>query len=207
MAEEERQAMQEGRPAGDPAAEPDGEFLAAVRSQTRSAVDELLAVAGLSPGQVLVVGCSTSEVMGRRIGTAGSEAVADAILDALLEATQAAGVHLAVQCCEHLNRALVVERAAAERYGWERVTVVPMPRAGGSLAARAFRRLPDAVVVEEIKADAGLDIGLTLIGMHLRRVAVPVRLSTATIGHARVVAARTRPKLIGGARAVYELQQ
>ncbi|MBY6277174.1 TIGR01440 family protein [Symbiobacterium thermophilum] len=177
-----------------------------MRAEARAAVGELLEAAGLSPGQVLVVGCSTSEVIGRRIGTAGSEAVAGAILEPLLEATRAAGVHLAVQCCEHLNRALVVERAAAERYGWERVTVVPVPRAGGALAARAMRRLPDAVVVEEIKADAGLDIGLTLIGMHLRRVAVPVRLKTAAIGHARVVAARTRPKLIGGARAVYEMQ-
>ncbi|BAD39063.1 TIGR01440 family protein [Symbiobacterium thermophilum] len=177
-----------------------------MRAEARAAVGELLEAAGLSPGQVLVVGCSTSEVIGRRIGTAGSEAVAGAILEPLLEATQAAGVHLAVQCCEHLNRALVVERAAAERYDWERVTVVPVPRAGGALAARAMRRLPDAVVVEEIKADAGLDIGLTLIGMHLRRVAVPVRLKTAAIGHARVVAARTRPKLIGGARAVYEMQ-
>lgn len=185
---------------------PDEQFLMAVRAQTRAAAEELLDVAGLSPGQVLVVGGSTSEVMGRRIGTAGSEAVAEAILEPLFEVTQAAGIYLAVQCCEHLNRALVVPRAAAERYGWERVTVVPVPKAGGALAARAMRRLPDAVVVEEIRADAGLDIGLTLIGMHLRRVAVPVRLKTAAIGHARVVAARTRPKLIGGARAVYEME-
>ncbi len=207
----EEQRLRGGQPAaeeeqlrgGQPVEE---DLLAAVRAQTRAAVEELLTVAGLTPGQVLVVGCSTSEVIGRRIGTAGSDAVAEAILEPLLEATQAAGVHLAVQCCEHLNRALVVERAAAERYGWERVTVVPVPQAGGALAARAMRRMPDAVVVEEIRADAGLDIGLTLIGMHLRRVAVPVRLKTAAIGHARVVAARTRPKLIGGARAVYELQ-
>lgn len=203
---EERLSPPDAGPADGNPPVPDEQFLERVRAEARAAVGELLEAAGLSPGQVLVVGCSTSEVIGRRIGTAGSEAVAGAILEPLLEATQAAGVHLAVQCCEHLNRALVVERAAAERYGWERVTVVPVPRAGGALAARAMRRLPDAVVVEEIKADAGLDIGLTLIGMHLRRVAVPVRLKTAAIGHARVVAARTRPKLIGGARAVYEMQ-
>lgn len=183
----------------------EAQFLDAVRSQTRAAAAELLAAAALEPGQVLVVGCSTSEVTGRRIGSAGSEAVAEAILEPLWEATQAAGVYLACQCCEHLNRALVVQREAAERYGWERVMVVPVPKAGGAFAARAMRRMPDAVVVEEIRAHAGLDIGLTLIGMHLRRVAVPVRLQTAIIGQARVTAARTRPKLIGGERAVYVL--
>lgn len=181
------------------------QFLSAVRSQTRAAVDELLAAAGLAPGQVLVVGCSTSEITGRRIGSAGSEAVAEAVLEPLWAAAQKAGVYLACQCCEHLNRALVVPAAAAERYGWDRVMVVPVPKAGGAFAARAMRRLPEAVVVEEIAAHAGLDIGLTMIGMHLRRVAVPVRLQTNVIGQARVVAARTRPKLIGGARAVYEI--
>ncbi|MEW8976952.1 MAG: TIGR01440 family protein [Symbiobacterium sp.] len=184
----------------------DEQFLQTVRAQTRAAVDELLSAAGLSPGQVLVVGCSTSEILGKRIGTAGSEAVAEAVLEPLWEACSGAGVYLACQCCEHLNRALVVPAAAAERYGWERVWVVPVPQAGGAFAARAMRRLPDAVVVEEIAAHAGLDIGLTMIGMHLRRVAVPVRLQTAMIGQARVIAARTRPKLIGGARAVYEME-
>lgn len=179
--------------------------LTEIRMQTAAAVDELLAVAGLEPGQVLVVGCSTSEVAGQRIGTAGSEAVAQAILEPLWEATQARGIYLACQCCEHLNRALVVQREAMERYGWEQVSVVPVPRAGGAFAARAMRHMPGAVVVEEIRAHAGLDIGLTLIGMHLRRVAVPVRLKTETIGRARVVAARTRPKLIGGERAVYRI--
>ncbi|MFZ5813727.1 MAG: TIGR01440 family protein [Bacillota bacterium] len=183
----------------------DAQFLEQVRSQVRAAVDELLAVAGLQPGQVLVVGCSTSEVAGQRIGTAGSDAVAQAILEPLWELTQQHGIYLACQCCEHLNRALVVQREAAERYGWEPVTVVPVPKAGGAFAARAMRHMPGAVVVEEIRAHAGLDIGLTLIGMHLRRVAVPVRLAVTTIGQARITAARTRPKLIGGERAVYRL--
>lgn len=180
-------------------------FLTQVRTQVAQAVAELITAAGLQAGQVLVVGCSTSEVAGARIGTAGSEQVAEAVLEPLWEAVAGRGIYLACQCCEHLNRALVVPQAAAERLGWEAVTVVPVPGAGGAFAARALRRMPGAVVVEEIQAHAGLDIGSTLIGMHLRRVAVPVRLSLDMIGQARLTAARTRPKLIGGERAVYRL--
>lgn len=183
----------------------DTAFLTQVRDQVAKAAEELLAVAGLRRGQVLVVGCSTSEVAGSRIGTAGSEAVAEAILEPLWSITQAGGLYLACQCCEHLNRALVVQEEAAVTYGWDQVTVVPVPKAGGSFAARAMRHMPGAIVVEEIRAHAGLDIGSTLIGMHLRRVAVPVRLSLDMIGQARLTAARTRPKLIGGERAVYRL--
>jgi uncharacterized protein (TIGR01440 family) len=181
----------------------DAQFLSEVRSQVARATAELFQAAEMKQGQVLVVGCSTSEVAGSRIGTAGSEAVAEAILEPLWTLTQSHGVYLACQCCEHLNRALVVQEEAAERYGWEQVTVVPVPKAGGAFAARAMRHMPGAVVVEEIQAHAGLDIGSTLIGMHLRRVAVPVRLSFDMIGHARLTAARTRPKLVGGERAVY----
>lgn len=183
----------------------DATFLEEVRSQVTRAAADLFAAAALQRGQVMVVGCSTSEVAGARIGTAGSEAVAHAILEPLWDVTQAHGIYLACQCCEHLNRALVVQEEAAERYGWEQVSVVPVPKAGGSFAARAMRHMPGAVVVEEIRAHAGLDIGSTLIGMHLRRVAVPVRLSIDMVGHARLTAARTRPKLIGGERAVYRL--
>ncbi|HWI60423.1 MAG TPA: TIGR01440 family protein [Symbiobacteriaceae bacterium] len=183
----------------------DVQFLNQVRTQVAAAVDELLSAAVLQRGQVLVVGCSTSEVAGARIGTAGSEAVAEAILEPLWAVTQERGIYLACQCCEHLNRALVVQQEAADRYNWEQVAVVPVPKAGGAFAARAMRHMPGAVVVEEIRAHAGLDIGSTLIGMHLRRVAVPVRLSFDTIGNARLTAARTRPKLIGGERAVYRL--
>ncbi|HEY3367429.1 MAG TPA: TIGR01440 family protein [Symbiobacteriaceae bacterium] len=183
----------------------DREFLNEVREQVARAAAELLDVAGLKPGQVLVTGCSTSEVAGSRIGTAGSESVAEAILEPLWAVTRDRGLYLACQCCEHLNRALVIPEEAAERYGWEQVSVVPVPKAGGAFAARAMRHLPGAVVVEAVQAHAGLDIGSTLIGMHLRRVAVPVRLSMDMIGHARLTAARTRPKLIGGERAVYRL--
>lgn len=183
----------------------DATFLSEIREQVHRAAAELLAAAGLKRGQVLVVGCSTSEVAGARIGTAGSGAVAEVILEPLWELTQAGGIYLACQCCEHLNRALVVAEEAAERYGWEQVTVVPVPKAGGAFASRAMHHMPGPVVVEEVQAHAGLDIGSTLIGMHLRRVAVPVRLGLDMIGHARLTAARTRPKLIGGERAVYRL--
>lgn len=179
--------------------------MAAVERQTACAAAELLAVAGLKPGQLLVVGCSTSEVRGEKIGSAGSDEVAKAIFAALSRCCAEKGVYLAIQCCEHLNRALVMERPAAERYGLEEVGVVPVPKAGGALAARAMRQFNDPVVVEAIAAHAGLDIGSTLIGMHLKRVAVPVRLAQRQIGQAPVTAARTRPRLIGGARAVYEL--
>lgn len=183
----------------------DAEFLDQVRRQVGQAVDEICEVASLSTGTILVVGCSTSEVIGARMGTAGSEAVAEAVLEPLWRATQERGIFVACQCCEHLNRALVIQREAAERYRFEEVMVIPVPKAGGAFAARAMRELPDAVVVEEIQAHAGLDIGSTLIGMHLRRVAVPLRLSLNMVGHARLTAARTRPKLIGGERAVYRL--
>lgn len=180
-----------------------GVDVAEVREQVRRAAAELLAAAGLRPGEILVVGCSTSEIAGQRIGTAGSVELADAVLDGLENALAGSGVFLAVQCCEHLNRALVVEGEAAGRHNLEPVTVYPVPGAGGALAARAMDRYTAPVVVEEIRAHAGLDIGQTLIGMHLKRVAVPVRLSVGRVGHAVLTAARTRPKLIGGERARY----
>lgn len=180
-------------------------LLATIERQTVSVVMELIAVSGLKPGQLLVVGCSTSEVRGEKIGSAGSDEVAQAIFSALSRCCAEKEVNLVIQCCEHLNRALVMERPVAERYGLEEVGVVPVPRAGGALAARAMRQFIDPVVVESIEAHAGLDIGSTLIGMHLKRVAVPVRLTEKQIGQALVTAARTRPRLIGGARAVYEL--
>lgn len=177
----------------------------AIHSQTQAAVAELIDKAGLTTGQILVVGCSTSEVRGARIGSFGSDEVAGAIVSALREAVQDTGIFLALQCCEHLNRALVVERQVMERYNLEQVAVVPVPKAGGAMAARAMHDFADPVVVETIIAHAGIDIGSTLIGMHLKRVAVPVRLAQKFIGQAIVTAAKTRPKLIGGVRAVYEM--
>lgn len=171
--------------------------------QTRQIVEQLLTEADLKEGQVLVIGCSTSEVAGEAIGSHSSMELAGEIVEALLPLLSQRGVFLAAQCCEHLNRALIVEQAAADRYGWEPVCVIPRPKAGGSFATTVYQRMEHPVVVEHIRAHAGIDIGDTLIGMHLRDVAVPVRISPAAIGGARVVCARTRPKLVGGARAYY----
>jgi uncharacterized protein (TIGR01440 family) len=158
---------------------------------------------GFKPGQLLVVGCSTSEVMGERIGTAGTFDVAEMIFRALTKLQQETGIELAFQCCEHLNRALVVKRTVALERGLEEVSVVPVRKAGGAMATYAFEHTNDAVVVEFLKADAGIDIGDTFIGMHLKHVAVPIRVKQKMFGNARVTLAKTRPKLIGGERAVY----
>ncbi|MCM3567205.1 TIGR01440 family protein [Neobacillus mesonae] len=158
----------------------------------------------LEPGELLVVGCSTSEVAGERIGTAGTFEVAEMIFHALKTLQAKTGIALAFQCCEHLNRAVVVERSVALERRLEEVSVIPVRKAGGAMATYAFEHLDDAVVVEFIKAEAGIDIGQTLIGMHLKHVAVPVRVSQKTVGNALVTLAKTRPKLIGGVRAVYE---
>lgn len=176
--------------------------------QAETVLCELITLGEVKPGQVVVIGCSTSEVAGQRIGTSGgSEPIARAIFQAIERVRLQCFFHMAFQCCEHLNRALVVERAAMEKFGWEEVSVVPVAHAGGSMAGYAYRHLSDACVVESIRAHAGLDIGDTLIGMHLREVAVPVRPSIRTIGSAHITMARTRPKLIGGNRAVYVLDE
>lgn len=177
--------------------------LSALKQEVAQATSGLLEVARLRPGQILILGCSTSEVQGKRIGSGGNTDVAEAVLDGVSETLRGTGVQLAVQCCEHLNRALVVERETLEKYNLTEVTVLPVPHAGGATAATALGRFRDPVVVESIQAHAGLDIGDTFIGMHLRPVAVPVRLMVRSIGDAHLTAARTRPKLVGGKRAVY----
>ncbi|MBP1587873.1 MAG: TIGR01440 family protein [Clostridia bacterium] len=173
-----------------------------VKMQARKACEELCDKANLAPGRILVVGCSSSEVCGDRIGSNSNADAAAAVLEGICEVVKERKLFLAAQCCEHLNRAIVIERAAVP--GAEPVNVIPKPKAGGSFAAAAYLCFEDPVVLEEIKADAGIDIGDTLIGMHLRRVAVPVRLSQNTVGMAHVTAAKTRPKYIGGERAVYD---
>lgn len=155
------------------------------------------------PGMQVVIGCSTSEVVGEKIGTTGSEEVAEVIFNRLKKWQRDTGIELAFQCCEHLNRALVVEREVMEKHNYQAVTAVPVKQAGGSMAAFAYQHLSDPVLVEHIRADAGLDIGETMIGMHLKHVAVPLRLRNNKLGQARVNAAYTRPKLIGGQRSVY----
>ncbi|MDQ0269266.1 TIGR01440 family protein [Cytobacillus purgationiresistens] len=158
----------------------------------------------LARNKIFVIGCSTSEVAGSRIGTAGTEQVAEMIFTRLKKLSEATGVELAFQCCEHLNRAIIIERSTADRQQLDEVSVVPIRKAGGAMAAYAFNHMTDPIVVEHIKADAGIDIGDTFIGMQLKHVAVPIRTSLQSLGSAHVTLATTRPKLIGGVRAVYE---
>lgn len=176
-----------------------------IREQVRAAITELAAAdKRFNPVKLMVIGCSSSEIAGGTIGHASAYELGEQVADEILNIAGEQGFECAFQCCEHLNRALVMERETAEKRGCEIVCVVPQPKAGGSLATAAYRALKDPVVVCEVKADAGIDIGRTLIGMHLRPVAVPVRLKTEMIGKALVIAARTRPRLIGGERAKYE---
>lgn len=158
----------------------------------------------LMQDDLFVIGCSTSEVAGEHIGTSGSEKIGELIFEALKDLRERTGIQLAFQCCEHINRALVVERDTMIKYNLEEVSVIPQPSAGGSMGSYAFKHLADPVVVETVQADAGIDIGETMIGMQLKRVAVPLRFKQRMIGKARVTGARTRPKLIGGERAKYQ---
>ena len=172
--------------------------------QAYSSAKELIEKAELKCGDIAVIGCSTSEVIGEKIGTSGTLAVAQEIFNGLDSVFTEKGIYVAAQCCEHLNRAIIIEKEKADALGLERVCVVPHPHAGGSFATAAWHTMKNPVAVEEIKADAGIDIGTTLIGMHLKRVAVPLRLENNTIGEAKLSAAKTRPKYIGGERAKYE---
>lgn len=174
-----------------------------IKTETEKAVRELLDKTNLKKGSIVVVGCSSSEILGEHIGKGSSPETGAVVAEAVLKVLGENGIYLAAQCCEHLNRALVIERAAAEKYMLEQVCVRPMPKAGGSFATAVYDKMDDPVMVEHVKAHAGIDIGCTLIGMHLKDVAVPLRLSVKTIGSALVNAAYTRPKLIGGVRAHY----
>jgi len=183
------------------------DFFDEINAQAAAAADELFAVADtLKKGDILVVGCSTSEIMGRRIGTGSNEDAAKAVMDALLPRAKERGLYLAVQCCEHLNRCLAVERGCMEKYDLQQVWVRPQLHAGGAFAMQAVARFEDPVMVEDLrgKASAGMDIGGTLIGMHMHPVVVPVHAVTRKIGEANVIAARTRPKYVGGPRAAYD---
>lgn len=168
------------------------------------AAKEILEAASPEEGDLFVVGCSTSEVGGAGIGSFSSPELGEVVFGGIYQATQEAGVYLVAQCCEHLNRALILEREAAVKYGYDIVNVIPQPKAGGSFATAAYKAFERPVAVEHVKAHAGMDIGDTLIGMHIKDVAVPVRIRTCEIGDAHVVCARSRPKYIGGERAVYD---
>lgn len=170
--------------------------------EAKNAAYELCEQARLKKGDIVVIGCSTSEVLGSKLGTNSSPDTAKVLFESIYEVLKEKGIYLAAQCCEHLNRAIIIEREAVPFA--QRVNVVPQPKAGGSFATQAYMHFENPVALEEISADAGMDIGATLIGMHLKKVAVPVRLSVKQIGEASVTAARTRPKFIGGERAVYD---
>ena len=171
--------------------------------QAKQAVEELISAASLKSGDLLVIGCSSSEVIGEQIGKGSSMEAARAVYQGIAPVLSMRGIFLAVQCCEHLNRALILEETAADRFGYELVNVKPQPKAGGSFATVVWEHMEHPVAVEHVRAKAGLDIGGTLIGMHLKEVAVPVRLSIRKIGEANILCARTRPKFIGGERACY----
>lgn len=174
-----------------------------IKNQAKEILNDLLNRGSAKKGQLLVVGCSSSEIIGSVIGKGSSPDAAKALVEVMLPILEENGILLAAQCCEHLNRALIVERSTAEKFGLEIVNVRPMPKAGGSFATAVYDNFEDPVAVEHVKADLGLDIGSTLIGMHLKSVAVPLRLSASHIGEAYVTAAYTRPKYIGGSRANY----
>ena len=185
----------------------DTQELMQIRQEAYEAASQLLAAAHPKKGSILVVGCSTSEVAGERIGSFSNPELGQALFDGVYQAAKEAEVFLAAQCCEHLNRSLILEEEAAEKYGYEPVNVVPQLKAGGSFSTAAYHTLEHPVAVEHIKAHAGIDIGDTLIGMHMRDVAVPVRIQTKAIGGAHVVCARTRLKFVGGIRARYDEEQ
>lgn len=174
-----------------------------IHEQARQIVTELIEAAKLHAGDLLVIGCSSSEMIGETIGKGSSLEAAQAAWEGIAPVLKESGVLLAVQCCEHLNRALILENTTAEKFGYEIVNVRPQPKAGGSFATTVWEAMEHPVAVEHIRAKAGLDIGGTLIGMHLKEVAVPVRLSLKQIGQANILCARTRPKFIGGERAYY----
>lgn len=178
-----------------------------IADQVESLLSELVQTSGVRAGQIIVFGVSTSEVQGRRIGTSGAESVAEQIYAGARSIHEQTGVHIVWQCCEHLNRAIVAERRLAEAQGWVEVAAVPVPSAGGSMASYAYRQQKEPCLVEAVQVHAGIDIGETMIGMHLRPVVVPLRPSIRAIGQARVNTAMTRPRLIGGARAVYSLPE
>lgn len=174
-----------------------------IRSQWEGILRKFNENAELQPGKIVVVGCSTSEILGKKIGSAGNKEVADLLMEPLLHWAGKLGIYLAIQCCEHLNRVLIVEMECKDKYCLEPVVVLPALKAGGALSVSAWDGFAKPVAVERIQAHAGLDIGDTFIGMHLKPVVVPVRIDVKKLGQACLNLAKTRPKYVGGSRAVY----
>lgn len=174
------------------------------KEEARQAVNEVIEASKIKPGEIFVVGCSSSEITGKKIGTDSNAVVAEDVFCAIYDVLKESGIYMAAQCCEHLNRALIIENEAAEKFAYSPVNVIPQPKAGGSFATAAYRHFKNPVAVENISAKAGMDIGETLIGMHIAPVCVPLRISVKKIGEANVICARSRLKFIGGVRAVYD---
>ena len=181
----------------------DSELADTIKADGERLICELLDRVSLKRGDIIVIGCSSSEIIGNNIGKGSSYDAAKILFSAIYPMLKDRGIYLAAQCCEHLNRALVIENECAEKYGYEPVSVIPRAKAGGSFATVTYENLESPVLVEHFRAHVGIDIGDTLVGMHLRDVAVPIRLSIKRLGEANVVCAYTRPKYIGGARAIY----
>ncbi len=178
-----------------------------ITEQSRQAVIEILEKSGIGEGEIFVIGCSSSEILGSQIGTATNLDSAGAVYDGIIPVLNERGIYAAAQCCEHLNRALVVEREMMIKYGFEQVNAIPQPNhAGGAFATVCYQRFREPVLVEDIgaKADAGIDIGGTMIGMHMHSVVVPMKISLDRIGEAGIICARRRPKYVGGQRAIYD---
>ena len=179
-------------------------MLEKIKSEAIKATKELIEAAALKKGDIFVVGCSTSEVCGDKIGTNSNYDAAGAVFEGIYSVLCEKGIYLAAQCCEHLNRSVVIEKECLDKYFLDEVNAIPQPKAGGSFATQAYKAFKNPVLVESVSAKAGIDIGGTLIGMHLKKVAVPVRLENNKTGEATVLAARSRPKFIGGCRAIYD---
>ena len=169
-----------------------------------AAVDALAKAGDIQPGGVIVLGCSTSEVAGARIGKGSVPELGDVIAEAMLTACAARGLNAAFQCCEHLNRAIVMEQRVLDERRLTQVRAIPQPKAGGSVPAAAWKRLNHPALAMNIQAEAAIDIGDTLVGMHIRPVAVPMRIEYGKVSHANLVMAYSRLPYIGGSRAVYE---
>ena len=177
--------------------------LSVLRAETEALAIDVITQADSQVGDIFVLGCSSSEVMGGVIGQNSSQEVGVVIIKALVDVLQKRGIYLAVQGCEHLNRALVVERELALEKGLEIVSVLPTLDAGGACSVAAFERFEDPVEVEFIVANVGIDVGDTAIGMHIKHVAIPIRSKQRLLGKAHVTALGSRPKLIGGSRSKY----
>jgi uncharacterized protein (TIGR01440 family) len=174
-----------------------------ILADVEKAIRELIEIVEPDSGEIFILGGSTSEIQGKEIGSATDLKLGKKIIEVIMEIMAEYELYLAVQGCEHINRSLVIEKKCQLLNHFSEVNVIPQRHAGGAFATEAFELFDEPVTVENMEADLGIDIGDALIGMHLKNVAVPVRLTIKEIGEAHLTAARTRLKLVGGVRAKY----